>query len=98
MSKNKDFSQVMAYFDTPRDKEEEKEVKEEVKKEVVSKPETKVEPVKEVTKVDYTENRSNSFSMTMRPSMFQLLKKYSNEHDISMSRVVERAICQYLDI
>lgn len=96
MSNNKDFSQAMAYINTPRVKEE--EVKEEVKKEVVSKPETKPEPVKEVTKVDYTENRSNSFSMTMRPSMFYLLKKYSNEHDISMSRVVERAICQYLDV
>lgn len=94
MSNNKDFSQAMAYINTPRVKEEEKE---EVK-EVVSKPETKAEPVKEITKVDFTENRSNNFSMTMRPSMLYLLKKYSKEHDISMSRVVERAICQYLDI
>lgn len=92
MSNNKGFSQAMAYINTPRVKEE--EVKEEVKKE----EETKVEPVKEINKVDYTENRSNSFSMTMRPSMFYLLKKYSKEHDISMSRVVEKAICQYLDI
>lgn len=98
MSKNKDFSQVMAYFDNPRDKEEEKEVKEEVKKEAVSKSETKIEPEKEITKVDFTENRTKSFSMVLRPSMLYLIKKYSNEHDISMSKVVERAICQYLDI
>lgn len=94
MSNNKDFSQAMAYINTPRVQEEEVKEEKEVKKEVTSKP----EPVKEVTKVDYTENRSNSFSMTMRPSMFYLLKKYSKEHDISMSRVVEKAICQYLDI
>lgn len=93
MSNNKDFSQAMAYISKPESKKEVKEEKEEVK-EVIS----KAEPVKEVTKVDYTENRSNSFSMTMRPSMLYLLKKYSKEHDISMSRVVERAICQYLDI
>lgn len=95
MSDNKDFNPefnpALNYVSKSRGNVKKEEVK---KEKEISKP----EPVKEVTKVDYTENRSNSFSMTMRPSMFQLLKKYSNEHDISMSRVVERAICQYLDI
>lgn len=95
MSKDKGFSQALNYITGANSKEEEikeeKVVKEEVK-EVTS------EPKKEITKVDFTENRTKSFSMVLRPSMLYLIKKYSNEHDISMSKVVERAICQYLDI
>lgn len=95
MSKDKGFSQALNYITGANSKEEEikeeKVVKEEVK-EVTS------EPKKEITKVDFTENRTKSFSMVLRPSMLYLIKKYSEEHDISMSKVVERAICQYLDI
>ena len=95
MSKDKGFSQALNYITGANSKEEEikeeKVVKEEVK-EVTS------EPKKEITKVDFTENRTKSFSMVLRPSMLYLIKKYSKEHDISMSKVVERAICQYLDV
>lgn len=95
MSKDKGFSQALNYITGANSKEEEikeeKVVKEEVK-EVTSEPE------KEITKVDFTENRTKSFSMVLRPSMLYLIKKYSEEHDISMSKVVERAICDYLDI
>jgi hypothetical protein len=95
MSKDKGFSQALNYITGANSKEEEikeeKVVKEEVK-EVTS------EPKKEITKVDFTENRTKSFSMVLRPSMLYLIKKYSKEHDISMSKVVEKAICQYLDI
>lgn len=95
MSKDKGFSQALNYITGANSKEEEikeeKVVKEEVK-EVTS------EHKKEITKVDFTENRTKSFSMVLRPSMLYLIKKYSEEHDISMSKVVERAICQYLDI
>lgn len=95
MSKDTGFSQALNYITGANSKEEEikeeKVVKEEVK-EVTS------EPKKEITKVDFTENRTKSFSMVLRPSMLYLIKKYSKEHDISMSKVVEKAICQYLDI
>lgn len=91
MNKNKDFSQALAYISTPNEsKKEEKEVKEKV----VSKPESE----KEITKVDFTENRTKRFSMVIRPSMLHLLEKHSREQDISMSRIVERAIIEYLDI
>ena len=95
MSKDKGFSQALNYITGANSKEEEIKEEKVVKKEV---KEVTSEPKKEITKVDFTENRTKSFSMVLRPSMLYLIKKYSNEHDISMSKVVERAICQYLDI
>ena len=96
MRKDKNYNQSLDFITGSQQAvKEEPTAKEEkaVKEEKVAK-----EEVKEITKVDFTENRTKNFSMALRPSMLYLIKKYSREHDISMSKVVERAICQYLDI
>lgn len=96
MPKKNNYNQSLDFITGSQGIEEQEIIKEE--KEVVKEEQAVKEEVKEITKVDFTENRTKSFSMVLRPSMLYLIKKYSNEHDISMSKVVERAICQYLDI
>lgn len=98
MREKKNYNQSLDFITGSQvvTKEEQAVAKEE--QEVVKEEQVVKEEVKEINKVDFTENRTKSFSMVLRPSMLYLIKKYSEEHDISMSKVVERAICQYLDI
>lgn len=103
MPKKNNYNQSLDFITGSQGIIEEQEVAKEEQvakeeKEAVKEEQAVKEEVKEITKVDFTENRTKSFSMVLRPSMLYLIKKYSNEHDISMSKVVERAICQYLDI
>lgn len=97
MPKKNNYNQSLDFITGSQGIIEEQEIIKE-EKEVAKEEKAVKEELKEITKVDFTENRTKSFSMVLRPSMLYLIKKYSEEHDISMSKVVERAICQYLDI